>query len=297
MNLLLVLGSVAVVSAWWVLWWGLSGKRPGSVVDLGSAADQRTVSLVPGAVDRVVPMLERVGSRLRGQLPAGRTAALAVKIRRAGMEDGWTVDRVLSVKLLLAMVAGAVAALRLIASVSAFNVMLVFAGVAVGWFAPNAVLDGRVQRRQEAVRSALADMIDQLGVMVRAGLSIDAAVVRITRLGVGPLTDELRRVVQEMRVGVGRSAAMANMAERVDLPELRGFVSALSQADQLGVPVSDTLRVQADELRTRQRQHAEEQAMKLPVKILFPMVLCILPVLFIVVLGPAVMRISEQFSP
>jgi len=180
---------------------------------------------------------------------------------------------------------------------SAFNVMLVFAGVAIGWFAPNAVLDGRLQRRQEAVRGALADMIDQLGVMVRAGLSIDAAVVRITKLGAGPLTDELRRVVQEMRVGVGRSAAMANMAERVDLPELRGFVSALSQADQLGVPVSDTLRVQADELRTRQRQHAEEQAMKLPVKILFPMVLCILPVLFIVVLGPAVMRISQQFTP
>jgi tight adherence protein C len=297
MNLLLVLGSASVVSAVVVMWLSLSGQRPRSVVDLGSAADQRELNLAPGALDRAVPMLERFGARLRAQMPAGRTAALAVKIRRAGMEEGWTVDRMLSVKLLLAMVAGAIAALRLVGSMSAFNVMLVFAGVAIGWFAPNAVLDGRLQRRQEAVRGALADMIDQLGVMVRAGLSIDAAVVRITKLGVGPLTDELRRVVQEMRVGVGRSAAMANMAERVDLPELRGFVSALSQADQLGVPVSDTLRVQADELRTRQRQHAEEQAMKLPVKILFPMVLCILPVLFIVVLGPAVMRISQQFTP
>lgn len=306
MDLALVLGAVAVVAAIMLLWWAVSGTRPDATVSLDPSptprslpghVDQRTLSLSPAATERAMPMLERFGRRLRSLLPTERTNALAAKLHRAGNPAQWTVERVLAGKVLLAMAVGAFASLRFVAEPDALNLLVLVGGVVIGWFAPNALLDGKVARRQEEVRAALADMIDQLGVMVRAGLSIDAAVVRIIQLGDGPLTDELRRVVREMRIGVGRSVALTNMAERVDLPELRGFVSALSQADQLGVPVSDTLRVQADELRTRQRQYAEGQAMKLPVKILFPMVLCILPVLFIVVLGPAAMRILDQFSP
>jgi tight adherence protein C len=120
--------------------------------------------------------------------------------------------------------------------------------------------------------------------------------VRSAQANQGAMGEEMRRVVQDMRVGVSRATALTHMADRVDIPELRGFVAALSQADQLGVPVTETLRVQAEEMRLKQRQAAEEMAMKLPVKILFPTVLCILPVIFIVLLGPAALRIFDQFT-
>jgi tight adherence protein C len=103
-------------------------------------------------------------------------------------------------------------------------------------------------------------------------------------------------VMQDMRFGIDRHTALTNMAERVDIPELRGFVAALAQADALGLPISDTLRIQSEDLRDKRQKAAEEQAMKLPVKILLPMVVCILPVLFITILGPAAIRIFEELG-
>ena len=168
-------------------------------------------------------------------------------------------------------------------------------GSICGLALPEGLLDSRANRRKIAIRSEVADTIDQIGVMVRAGLGLDAAIARAARSGSGPLGEEFTRVVQDMRVGVSRSVAMANLAERVDVPEVRGFVNALAQAEKLGVPISRTLEIQSGELRIKRRQLAEEQAMKLPVKILFPMVIFILPVIFIVLLGPAVIRIMDQF--
>ena len=133
-------------------------------------------------------------------------------------------------------------------------------------------------------------------IAVRAGLGLDAAIARVARTTEGPLATELARVVQDSRAGVPRAAALTALAERVQVPELRQMVVALAQAEKLGVPVSQTLQVQAGELRLKRRQHAEEQAMKLPVKILFPMMIFILPCIFIVVLGPAAITIMDTFG-
>jgi tight adherence protein C len=114
--------------------------------------------------------------------------------------------------------------------------------------------------------------------------------------GEGPLAAEFARVSQDVRAGMRRGDALVAMSDRVQLPELRQLVVALAQAEKLGVPVAQTMKVQAAELRVKRRQHAEEQAMKLPVKILFPMMLCIMPCLFIVIMGPAVMSILENLS-
>lgn len=290
MDLVLVLGSLAVVLSMLVLWWSVTGRREVGVVDL------RTHDLAPGATERAAAPLHRFGGWLHGFLPSDRTAAIERKISSAGNPAGWTVERVLAAKVLLPTFLGLVLLVRFLGSPSWLNFALLAGAIVGGFFVPDALLDAKVSSRQQAVRAEVAEVIDQLGVMVRAGLSVDAAIVRCARSNEGPMAQELSRVVQDMRVGVSRSTALANMAERMDIPELRAFVAALSQADQLGVPVTETLRVQAVEMRTKQRQLAEEQAMKLPVKILFPMVLCILPVIFIVLLGPAAIRIFEELG-
>ena len=301
MNLTVVLGSAAVVSSLFVLWWAVSGERAAHAADLSADvstrhSDLRELVLDQSAGERAFgPLIERVGARVRRVLPSGRTAALARKIQHAGAPEGWTVDRVLAAKVLLALLFGALFLLNLLTDPTFWNFVFAIAATLFGYYLPEGLLDSRANRRKIAIRSEVADTIDQIGVMVRAGLGLDAAIARAARSGSGPLGEEFTRVVQDMRVGVSRSVAMANLAERVDVPEVRGFVNALAQAEKLGVPISRTLEIQSGELRIKRRQLAEEQAMKLPVKILFPMVIFILPVIFIVLLGPAVIRIMDQF--
>ena len=306
MEPLVIAGAAAVVCSPIVLWWAVSGERSGRSAmqssegvlgGLPAPVDQRTLLLQMSATERAVqPMLERLGARVRRSMPSGRIAALGRKLQRAGSPEGWTIERVLAAKALLAVILGVLLVLRFLGEPSVFNLVLAVIGTLFGYFLPEGLLDSKVNQRQAAIRVDVSDTIDQIGVMVRAGLGIDAAIARTARSGKGPFAQELGRVVQDMRVGVGRSVALTNMAERTDIPELRGFVAALAQAEKLGVPVSDTLRIQSGELRIKRRQQAEEQAMKLPVKILFPMVACILPVLFIVLLGPAAIRILDQFN-
>ncbi len=301
MNLSVVLGSVAVVGSLFVLWWAVSGERTQSVyLDAALAprgTDRRTLLLRQSAHERVAqPLFARLGAHLRPLLPHGRTAALARKIQRAGSPKGWSVERVLATKVLLGLALGIALGIRLANSPTLFNVLLALGAALFGYFAPDGVLDSKVSSRQAAIRMDVADTIDEIAVMVRAGLGIDGAILRAAKDGTGPLAEELARVVQDMRVGVSRGVALAGLADRTDVPELRGFVGALAQAEKLGVPISHTLQVQSAELRTKKRQLAEEQAAKLPVKILFPMVFFILPVIFIVLLGPAAIRIMEQFS-
>ena len=303
MELTVILGSAAMVGSLFVLWWAVSGERgQAGAVDLNVAessqpVDMRTIMLRQGVSERTVrPLLERLGERARRITPAARVGALNQKIIRAGSPAGWTVDRVLAIKVLLALVLGALLLLRFAAGPSLLNLLFVVGALFFGYYLPDGLLDSKANARQLAIRSELSDTIDQLTVMVRAGLGVDAAIARTASAGTGPLADEFTRVMQDMRVGVSRGVALTSMAERIDIVELRTFVAALAQAEKLGVPVAQTLQIQAEELRVRRRQLAEEQAMKLPVKILFPMVLCILPVIFVVLLGPAAIRILEQFS-
>lgn len=305
MDLTLVLGSAAVVLAFLVVGWTVTGRRdhdpmsltaPGVVSPTPARPDLRARDLSHDASERATPMLHRLGARVRSMLPSEHATALARKIRSAGSPPGWTVERVLGAKVLGTVVLGGLFTVRLIASPGPWSVLLLVAGLFIGFFLPDGLLDAKVSRRKSEVRAEVAEIIDQLAVMVRAGISVDAAIVRTAQENKGPLGEELRRVVQDMRVGVSRTRALSNMAERVDVPELRVFVAALAQAEKLGVPVTETLRVQAVEMRVKQRQAAQELAMKLPVKILFPMVFCILPVIFVVLLGPAAIRIFDQLS-
>ena len=298
-----IIGSAAVIGAFFILWWAVSGARDGGgTVDLtlpesSQPVDMRTIVLQQGVSERAVaPFLERLAERIKRYMPIARLHALNRKIVRSGSPPGWTVDRVVAAKVLLALTCSALLLLRFASNPSLLNLLFVLCALLFGYFLPDGLLDSKGNARQLAIRSQLSDTIDQLTVMVRAGLGVDAAIARIARGANGPLADEFAHVMQDMRLGVSRSVALTGMADRIDVTELRTFVAALSLAEKMGIPVAQTLQVQSEELRIRRRQLAEEQAMKLPVKILFPMIICIMPVIFIVLLGPAAIRIIEQFK-
>jgi tight adherence protein C len=173
---------------------------------------------------------------------------------------------------------------------------LVVAASVVGYMAPNLYLYQRTYERSDELQRALPDAIDLLTISVESGLGFDAAVAQVARNTEGPLAEEFARMLQEMQIGRGRTDALRSMADRTNLPDLRSFVSAMVQADAFGIPIAQVLRVQSSEIRVKKRQWAEEMAQKVPVKILIPLIFCILPCLFIAVLGPAGIQIMDSFS-
>ena len=243
-----------------------------------------------------IPGLRRFGSFGRRLAPAGVTDRLAKELVYAGSPVGWDAERVLAMKLLgMGVFAGLGFLLARLGGLKAIQVFVIIGlGVYVGWYLPEWILRSKSGTRQKAMQRALPDALDLLSITVEAGLGFDAAVARVARQAGGPLGEELHRVLQEMQIGKSRSDALRDMADRTSIPELKSFVLAMVQADIFGISVAKVLQVQAKEMRLKRRQRAEEQAQKVPVKIVFPLILCIFPSLFIVLLGPAVITIYEN---
>jgi len=166
----------------------------------------------------------------------------------------------------------------------------------LGYFIPDLLLYSKGQERQKAMQLELANTLDQMLISVEAGLGFEGAMARAGENGKGPLAEELVRTLQDMQVGRSRRESYIALAERTSIPELRSFVQAVVQADTYGIAISRVLRVQAKVMRVKRRQRAEEKAMKLPVMILFPLLFFIFPVLFIAILGPAVINTVMTFS-
>jgi tight adherence protein C len=245
-----------------------------------------------------VPFYRAAVAVARRFTPTGAYENLQRRLLQAGSPVAWTADRLLAAKvggLVLGVLVGAVVLVGVPLSLR----LLVpgFLGLCVlGYFVPNLVLMNLVQRRQTKIRQALPDAIDLLTISVEAGLSFDAALAQVSRTSTGPLAEEFYRTLQEVQLGRSRSEAMRNLADRSSVPELSAFVLAMVQADVFGVSVANVLRIQSREMRKKRRQLAEERAMKVPIKVLFPVLFCIFPALFVVILGPAIMRIAAAFG-
>jgi tight adherence protein C len=303
MNPSLLIGSAAVLGSLLALWWAVTGARPARAgVDLSDVRrpvdfDLRAATLQRDVGERTLqPLVARLAGLARRYTPRGRVTGLEQRLLLAGAPSGWTLERILAVKAVFPIAAAALGLMRLLTAPSLLALLLALTLGTFGFLLPDVLLRIKTDNRQQVIRRALADTVDQLTIAVQAGLGLDAAIARVAVTGEGPLAGEFARVSQDVRAGMRRGDALLAMSERVQLPELRQLVVALAQAEKLGVPVAQTMKVQAAELRLKRRQHAEEQAMKLPVKILFPMMFCIMPCLFIVILGPAAISIFQNLS-
>jgi len=198
---------------------------------------------------------------------------------------------------IITLIVGVVGAFFLVPMVDSSTMKLAVGGMAVvlGFYGPEASLNRAIDDRRKKMERQLPDIIDLLVISVEAGLGFEAAMGRVVQNVPGELSREFSRTLQETRVGVARHEALRNMAERTDVDDLNSFILSLIQADSFGVSISRMLRVQADEMRVRRRQRIQEKAFAAPVKMIFPMLFCIFPSIFIVILGPAVMNISKAF--
>lgn len=307
-TLILPLGFVLIFAALFLMFASIGGvtrERQGvgrsiAVLEaLTAAPDEMKRDLDASFSDRVLfPLLARAQRMGRRLTPEDASERIREKLEKAGNPFGWTVERVMAGKVVgfaAALVVSLVLALLLGLSFILMLALVVIASLA-GYMAPNMYIYQQTYERTEQLARALPDAIDLLTISVESGLGFDAACAQVARNTEGPLAEEFARMLQEMQIGRGRSAALRSMADRTNLADLRSFVSAMVQADAFGIPVGQVLRVQSSEIRVKRRQWAEEKAQQVPVKILVPLIFCILPCLFIVVLGPAGIAIMNSFS-
>lgn len=272
---------------------GRSLKR---VQQLGQV-DAAPVSVARSQVDArpgVSPLraLGRLGARIA---PARLSERLERELTYAGNPSGWDARRVLGVKalgvtglgggtLLLCIVAGA--------SMARF-LLLTILMAAIGYLVPDIILRSRYRERQGKILKALPDALELLCISVEAGMGFDAALRRLASDDDGPLSEELSRAVREMQLGQSRPDSLRALADRSTIPEFKSFVIALIQADAFGISIGSVLHTQADQMRLKRRQRAEERAQKIPVKITFPLLFCVFPALLVVLLGPAAITVSK----
>jgi len=311
--LTVILASAAVAAALPTLVWGLAGvgrsrRQPSaSALDMEGrrVQDEHQLRLEQPASQRMIrPLLQAAGRLVHRLTPGSWVKSLEHRLRLAGSPAASQVERVLALKLLLGIGALLVGALWIVRFSSpgaglppmVGRLVLIPVLAIVAYRFPDLALKLRGRERQQAVQIALPDALDQMTISVEAGLGFDSALSRVVNTGTGPLVEELHRTLQEIAIGVPRKQAFRNLVERTAVPELRHFVFAVNQAEEYGLPIAQVLRVQSKELRVIRRQRAEEKAMKIPVKIIFPLVFCIFPALFVVLLVPAVIRIIEGLA-
>lgn len=261
--------------------------------DLGTREEEM---LRPFSARLVGPISGRLVRLVRSVTPAGYLEGLKRKVVLAGSPPGYEIDRLLVLKV-FGLGSGLlwVPFVYLVLELSGLTAVFACAFLwGVSFFGPDLTLDRKVAWRQHEIAVRLPDVLDLLVISVEAGLGFDQAVERTATAVPGPLSDEFRRMLQETRIGASRADALRALDQRTQVAELRSFILAMLQADTFGVSISRILRTQADEMRVRRRQAAEEQAQRAPVKMLFPLVFCIFPAVFVVVLGPALIELNEH---
>jgi tight adherence protein C len=250
-------------------------------------------------VERVIgPLGDRLVNTGRRLVRADTAKKIQYRLNVAGNPPAWDVNRILGLKVLGLGVFGVLGFLYLLGLNWPFYRVVLVTGLAAafGYVLPNVLLYNAGTKRAAQMRNGLPDAMDLLTISVEAGLGFDAAVSRVAKNSDGPLASEFARLLQEMQIGMGRADAMRAMAERTSLPDLKSFCLAMVQADSLGIPIARVLRIQSQEMRTKRRQRAEEKAQQVPVRMMIPLVMFILPCLFLVILGPAGISIAENFS-
>ena len=253
---------------------------------------------LPFSERMILPMVRRVTDMIFRLTPNAQVAQTRQNMVRAGLLNTMSVSQFQARRLMVALVLGGGFAfyggLLHVPPTTSFALGVPLA--AFGFMLPSIWLGSHVRKRQEAIQKSLPDAIDLLTVCVEAGSGFDQSLARVIQKWKGPLAEEFERLLADLRMGRVRREALKDMADRTGVVDVQSFVSALIQADLLGVGLVKVLRVQADQMRQRRRLRAEEQAQKAPIKMIFPLVFLIFPAVYIVILGPAALQIIKAFG-
>ncbi len=297
-SLLFVVAAVTVTIAALVVYVGngiVRSQRDRSGARLASLNSRQETLQVDFSQRAIAPVVTTLGRFALRFTPVGWVDRAQKKLIWAGWNermDGntWAAIRIVGI------VVGIVGAFFVVPLVDSVMLKLAVGGlvVVIGFFGPEAMLTRAIDDRRQKMERQLPDIIDLLVISVEAGLGFEAAMGRVVQTVPGELAVEFQRTLAETRVGVSRHEALRNMAERTDVDDLNSFILSLIQADQFGVSIARMLRVQAEEMRVRRRQRIQEKAFAAPVKMIFPMLFCIFPSIFIVILGPAAINISNN---
>lgn len=259
----------------------------------GTRREEKEVSSFSDRV--IMPVLRRIASVVRKVSPKGIVKSAEYKLELAGLLEKAGVNVYLAVKFLFAVGFLLIFILLLILYdfpliVSALLLVL----IPISYFLPDIYLRNKINNRQEEIRRSLPNALDMLTIVVEAGLSFDVALSRVASGIKGPMGEEFNKMLKEMNIGLSRREALRNLVRRTNVQDLDSFITAMVQAEILGVPIGRILRIQASEMRIRRSHKAEEEGIKAPIKLTFPLVLCLLPSLFIVILGPGLIKIYES---
>jgi len=301
-QMLLIFGAASIAAALVILFLVVAlGSQTATGVARSLAIIENEVSVAEvgrnelPALDRlVVPFFGGMKGLALRLSPAGTGERLARMLDHAGNPKNMTVEKLLGFKgagLILGALVGV-----FVGGLTIKGLLFGAAAGAAGFLLPDLLVYNIALKRQDALRRGLADALDMLTVCVEAGQGFDASILQVARSVDGPVAGEFARILAEIQIGKSRGAAFSAFSERTKVAEVRTFVTALVQADRLGLPIGSVLREQSKQMRLIRRQRAEEKAQKVPVKILFPMLLCIFPALFIVIIGPGAIRIINTFS-
>jgi tight adherence protein C len=249
--------------------------------------------------DRLVgPKMNQFRRSFNRSSKGGSAEKIQMKIRQAGSPKGMSAFdfRILQV-VLLVLLASVSFLLLLLGKVSAgTGFMMIFGSLILGWSFPHLYLKSKIDARAKKALKELPDFVDLLAVSMEAGLGFDQALSNVVDKKEGVLSEEFHRCLEELRLGKTRREALSSIRERLNVNDIKTIIGNIIQAEQLGVGMVQILRIQSNEVRERRKQRAEEQAMKAPIKMLFPLVLFIFPCIFIVLLGPVLLNLMETFK-
>jgi len=302
MMALLAAGGVLLV-VWALLGTQTTDPVQARLTHLGSlegVTSLEEIELQQPIMDRTLrPLMRRlsgVGTRFTSRDRVGRTEG---RLAEAGYPYGLRTIDFMGLKVVSALVISGLAFLLFgvaLGSGATSGLVMAGGGLVLGFFLPDYWLVRRIRSRQKAILLAIPDTLDLLTISVKAGLGFDAALGKVVEKTQGPLSDEFRRALAEVRIGKPRRDSLKELVARTRVPALTNFIGAIIQAEQLGVAIANVLEVQSEQLRIERRQRAEEMAAKAPIKMLFPLVGCIFPSMFIVILGPAIILIMQNLG-
>ena len=273
-------------------------RRMGHIDDVyGEYVEVDDIRKLPFSERIVEPLKKNIRTAIRSKTPKGLISELELNIEKAGRPYDLGISGWLVIRFAISVVLPFFLILLIAHGKSAFSHKLLLSCITIMicLILPKFLLESKIKMRRKVVTRQLPDVLDILTVSVESGLSFDSALAKVVEKNYGELATEFKKVLNEIQLGKTRREALKNMSVRCDADDVRLFISSIIQAEQLGVSIGKVLRIQADQMRIKRRQRAEELAIKAPVKMLLPLVIFVLPGIFVVILGPAIVQVKNMF--